>query len=248
MDLWVVAAAAGAGYLAKNLQNLPSSEKQKLAEPSPRFSIHRSLESRNFLQQLRDKTCPLRRLARENRIKDNSDEKKDGEDYDVLWLPSFPPGFSGRDNILHGMEFVGNADCSSFEFGKLKLLKNRASGYFITPLISLQSGLGSLLDKEHEEVEEYVHSSVPPPWISTMSPLLIQEETENISRSPSDSYLDKTKRVSGKASHSPGFFHLLLCLPFPSYFGCLLSLKLHQYESHSYGFLDINQSSCFCFI
>lgn len=223
-----MAAAAGAGYLAKNLQNLPSSEKQRLAESSSRFSLHTSLESRNFLQQIRDRSCPLRRLAQENRIKDTSDEQKDGEDYDVLWLP---PGFSRKDSILQSTEFVGNSGCSSFEFGKFKLLKHRASGYFVKPLSPLQIDLGSQLHKEQEEVEEYVHSSVPPPWISTMRSLLITEEIENISRSPSDSSLEKTKRVPGNASHSPGFFRFLLSLSFPSYFGCLLSLKLHQYES-----------------
>lgn len=204
MDLWVVAAAAGAGYLAKNLQNLPSSEKQRLAESSSRFSLHTSLESRNFLQQIRDRSCPLRRLAQENRIKDTSDEQKDG--------------FSRKDSILQSTEFVGNSDCSSFEFGKFKLQKNGASGYFVKPLSPLQSDLGSQLHKVQEEEEEYVHSSVPPPWISTIKSLLITEEIENISRSPSDSSLGKTKRVPGNASHSPGFFRFLLSSSFPSYF------------------------------
>lgn len=214
-----MAAAAGAGYLAKKLQNLPSSEKQRLAESSSQFSIHKSLESRNLLQQIRDKTCPLRRLAQEEGLKNTSDEKIDGfrkrildmeqldsststvshsgqkmastssrsdnlkEDYDVLWLSSSIPGFRGRESISYSMEFVGITDCSPFELGKYKLLKNKASTYFGKPLSSLQSGLGSQLHKEHEEVdEEHVHSSVPSPCISTMRPLLITEGTENITR------------------------------------------------------------------
>ncbi|KAH6798703.1 hypothetical protein C2S51_035187 [Perilla frutescens var. frutescens] len=67
MDLWVVAAAAGAGYIAKNLQNFSDDKKES---PSLKYSYNVQPESRNFLQQLREKTCPLRRLARK-RVEDD---------------------------------------------------------------------------------------------------------------------------------------------------------------------------------
>ncbi|KAG8366445.1 hypothetical protein BUALT_Bualt17G0080500 [Buddleja alternifolia] len=64
MDLWVVAAAAGAGYVAKNLQNSSLDKKENLIEQSYKYTFSVQSESRNFLQQLRDKTCPLRKLGR----------------------------------------------------------------------------------------------------------------------------------------------------------------------------------------
>ncbi|CAA0825551.1 Unknown protein [Striga hermonthica] len=66
MDLWVVAAAAGAGYIAKNIRNLSSDEKEyPAAGPSHMYShTTTQSESTNFLQQLREKTCPLRRPER----------------------------------------------------------------------------------------------------------------------------------------------------------------------------------------
>lgn len=65
MDLWVIAAAAGAGYVAKNLQNLSVDKKENLGGNCLKYSYDVQTESRNFLQQLRDKTCPLRRLAQQ---------------------------------------------------------------------------------------------------------------------------------------------------------------------------------------
>lgn len=71
MDLWVVAAAAGAGYIAKNLQNFSDDKKESPSGSSLKYSYNVQSESRNFLQQLRDKTCPLRRLARK-RVQDDT--------------------------------------------------------------------------------------------------------------------------------------------------------------------------------
>ncbi|KAL8518519.1 hypothetical protein ACS0TY_009766 [Phlomoides rotata] len=70
MDLWVIAAAAGAGYVAKNLQNLSADKREGLVGNSLKYSYDVQSESRNFLQQFRDKTCPLRRLAQQ-RNEDN---------------------------------------------------------------------------------------------------------------------------------------------------------------------------------
>lgn len=78
MDLWVVAAATGAGYLAKYWRNL-SREKDGLSEsyPGSIYSIHKNLESQNLLQAIVDRTYPLGRSATK-KLQGNG--KEDGPD------------------------------------------------------------------------------------------------------------------------------------------------------------------------
>ena len=81
MDLWVVAAATGAGYLAKYWQNL-SGEKDGLSEsyPASIYSIHKNLESQNLLQAIGDRTYPRGRSARKKLQGNVSSGKEDGSD------------------------------------------------------------------------------------------------------------------------------------------------------------------------
>ncbi|KAL2519271.1 hypothetical protein Adt_15518 [Abeliophyllum distichum] len=83
MDLWVVAAAAGAGYIAKNWQNF-SAEKEGLTGPSSKSSLSVQSEPWNLLQQIRDKTCPLRRLARKRAQGGVNSEEKNDLDVNLL--------------------------------------------------------------------------------------------------------------------------------------------------------------------
>ncbi|KAL2468081.1 uncharacterized protein Fot_51606 [Forsythia ovata] len=77
MDLWVVATAAGVRYIEKNWQKI-SAEKEGLTGPSSKSSLSVQSEPWNLLQQIRDKTCPLSRLARERaQGYVNSEEKND---------------------------------------------------------------------------------------------------------------------------------------------------------------------------
>ncbi|KAJ4961063.1 hypothetical protein NE237_020973 [Protea cynaroides] len=61
MDLWVVAAAAGAGYLAKHL----SLDREGESESQSSFggSTHDKSEPRPLLQQLQEQACPLQRFS-----------------------------------------------------------------------------------------------------------------------------------------------------------------------------------------
>ncbi|CAI9785294.1 unnamed protein product [Fraxinus pennsylvanica] len=93
MDLWVVAAAAGAGYIAKNWQNF-SAEKEGLTEPSSKISLSVQSESRNLLQQIRDKTCPLRRLARKRAQRDVISEENNDKDVNLLEMDRLNSGDS----------------------------------------------------------------------------------------------------------------------------------------------------------
>ncbi|XP_022852159.1 uncharacterized protein LOC111373815 [Olea europaea var. sylvestris] len=91
MDLWIVAAAAGAGYIASNWQNF-SAEKEGLAEPTSKISLRS--ESRNLLQQIRDRTCPMRRLARKKAQKDVISEESNDKDVNLLEMDRLNGGNS----------------------------------------------------------------------------------------------------------------------------------------------------------
>ncbi|KAI3467245.1 hypothetical protein Pfo_023908 [Paulownia fortunei] len=105
MDLWVVAAAAGAGYIAKNLQNLSVDKKESLGGLSYKYSYNVQSESRNFLQQLRDKTCPLRRLARKKAQGDAFLEVENHSDVDFSEIDSL----SNRDKEAGAASTSGDA-------------------------------------------------------------------------------------------------------------------------------------------
>lgn len=104
MDLWVVAAAAGAGYIAKNWQNF-SAEKEGLMEPSSKISLSVQSESRNLLQQIRDKTCPLRRLARKRAQIDVLSEENNDTDVNLLEMDRL----NGGDSVAEITSSSGNA-------------------------------------------------------------------------------------------------------------------------------------------
>lgn len=63
MDLWAVAAATGAGYVAKYWRNLTSKETESSSESLSLYSIDEKPEPRNLLQQKQDQTNPFWRLA-----------------------------------------------------------------------------------------------------------------------------------------------------------------------------------------
>ncbi|GAB4845396.1 hypothetical protein Ancab_038803 [Ancistrocladus abbreviatus] len=65
MDLWFVAAAAGAGYLANYWQNL-SQDKEGLSESDFGSHVAPKPESRPLIENIRDETCPFRKLPKRN--------------------------------------------------------------------------------------------------------------------------------------------------------------------------------------
>ncbi|CAK9186205.1 unnamed protein product [Ilex paraguariensis] len=219
MDLWVVAAAAGAGYLAKYRQNL-SGEKDGLPETSSWNSIHRRQSespASNLLQQMRDSTCPLRRLARKSFDRDISERGDSGEASEGVASTSGREWFQER--INEKSEFFntsGNVlyeskteEISAFHGdGRIRRmtrsLRSRSSGYSVRPSTSLESCLVAQLYREHEKKEEHVFSSLPSPSTNSNRPLLLTDGRQKISRTSNDLFgasldsgEDKLQRENG---------------------------------------------------
>lgn len=195
MDLWVVAAATGTGYVAKYWRNLRSKETESSSETFSLYSIHEKSESRNLLQQKRDQTNPLWRLAGKHDrdgfllheedfsgVTSTLNSQRQGENNENLKLLSvtgFPRVLADNENfgvIGNGME------------GKINL--SDASGHirssyhenYLEPLDSTQSTLSAQLYREYVEIEEYVYNSVPSQPRPTVRPLLLTDGRQIISR------------------------------------------------------------------
>lgn len=175
MDLWVVAAATGAGYIAKYWRNL-SGEKDSLAESSSLFSINGQSDLGTVLHQIPDRPLPLQRLARKWLDGDLSSNKEDvwedkfqemdryvvkNEDYNVGPLSSMPTIFGGREIFRENVDAIN---------GK-PLRSRRPRMDFVKP------------------VEEYGFNggALSSPSIPTMMPLLVTDACRTISRTTSDS-------------------------------------------------------------
>lgn len=216
MDLWVVAAATGAGYVAKYWRNLTSNETEPSSESFSLYSIHGQSDSRNLLQQIRDQTNPLRRLAgKQDRdyiflagedltgdtTTNNSNSQRQVESYEnfnLLSLTSFPPALAENENfrlIGNGMEGKSNfSDISGH-------LRSKYYGNYLEPIDSIESSLGhrAQLYREYVEIEEYEYNSLPSQPTPTVRPLLLTDGRRIISRSSRDFRAENEKQLlSGK--------------------------------------------------
>ncbi|KAK3222856.1 hypothetical protein Dsin_009881 [Dipteronia sinensis] len=172
MDLWVVAAATGAGYVAKYWKNLLSKEGETSSQS---FSLYRQSESSNLLKQIWDQSTPLQRLALKQLDRDGflTDEKdfagadattSDYDDthdkYNLLSLTSFPPGSFENESSQRKGKSKYFSDIST-------RLGSKYNGKFLEPLDSLETCLEAQLCREYATMEEYVYSSLPSPLLVT---------------------------------------------------------------------------------
>lgn len=190
MDLWVVAAATGAGYIAKYWRNLTSNDRETSSASSSFDSIYRKSESRNLLQQIRDQTNPLRRLADEQLDVDGlfihgKRQVENNDDYNLLSLTSSPTLLRENENLQgigNGMEGKNNFSDVS------RHLRSSYCGNFFEPLEldSLESSLTVQRLMEYAAMEEYVCNSLPEECIPTARPLLLTDWSRIINRASCD--------------------------------------------------------------
>ncbi|KAL8035402.1 hypothetical protein ABFS82_12G091900 [Erythranthe guttata] len=187
MDLWVIAAAAGAGYVAKNLQNLSLDTKETLigssSSSSSKYSYNFRSESRNLLQQLRDRTCPLRRLeqtvaaarddvddhdqmttdVRDTEFRVASEKNRFVEDYNSIgWISSSPPMLFERLEVEDGKirnlgsNFTrpGKLSSSCFESAKPPSFRYQGSDAMLLFVTGMTVGIMSATTAWKNEVEK----------------------------------------------------------------------------------------------
>lgn len=206
MDLWVVAAVAGAGYLAKYL----SGE----SELSSGNSTPRQSDFRDLLQQIRDQTCPFRRWLRRKLEKESSERGDDisdeqlndastsgsgatmlanvgnYENYNVLTMTSLLPEFQGKQSFQEGSVGEGFDNCGDVlpesdtnRLSRSRPLRSRWSHeFYAKPLNSLESCLTAQLYRDQERGEDYLIRSGPPSLTQTVRPLLVTDGNRRMIR------------------------------------------------------------------
>lgn len=206
MDLWVVAAVAGAGYLAKYL----SGE----SELSSGNSTPRQSDFRDLLQQIRDQTCPFRRWLRRKLGKESSERGDDisdeqlndastsgsgatmlanvgnYENYNVLTMTSLLPEFQGKQSFQEGSVGEGFDNCGDVlpesdtnRLSRSRPLRSRWSHeFYAKPLNSLESCLTAQLYRDQERGEDYLIRSGPPSLTQTVRPLLVTDGNRRMIR------------------------------------------------------------------
>ncbi|KAF1875614.1 hypothetical protein Lal_00006244 [Lupinus albus] len=205
MDFWVVAAAAGAGYLVKYLNNISKNSKSSyhLSEDSNIKNL--DSPSRPFRHRNKfGKDVPLDR-----RVADLNPSFRNCNESDILCVSKLPVSFSANENFNdseEGNEQSSNGsgncaflfpDLSAGEVGSIhnarrnrKYLRTKHMyGNISRPLNSLQSCLIAQLCKEHAKMEECVftpHSSpsrVTRPCLVSDGCQIIRRENDNDSSS-----------------------------------------------------------------
>ncbi|KAK9748148.1 hypothetical protein RND81_02G039300 [Saponaria officinalis] len=128
MDLWVVATAAGAGYLAKYWQHI-SRDKEGSSGSTSEKTFPDEPQSPSLIDRIRDKTCPIKKLSR---IREEGDHSGD-----ILSETLRRDGLIGTDasscSVLNHELDVGIRDNGSFsrEFRNEKKFQLYGGGYGI---------------------------------------------------------------------------------------------------------------------
>ncbi|KAJ9567276.1 hypothetical protein OSB04_003242 [Centaurea solstitialis] len=212
MDAWMVAVAAGAGYIAQHFKKL----KQVSAQTASIEGV-----KPDSPKPPPEKKCPIRRLAkRQNSRKDDSkvrievvsspetpstsefDGEKgvtisgDCEGNSVFSASSLFPGFIGNDGALGDPEGVRVMPKSSTPRSRM-LLRNRRA---VRPLSSLESCLMAQLYTEHVEMKEYMSSLVGSPSTQTVRPFLVTDGSKVINRASADAFIVQNNTAKKKCS------------------------------------------------
>ncbi|KAJ1402799.1 hypothetical protein SESBI_27790 [Sesbania bispinosa] len=191
MDLWVVAAAAGAGYLAKYWNKISRDGDS---------SYHLSSEG-SYFENPESPNCPLsflKQVRRGELGKDVSRRASDGKSSDVnssdAPLSPYDDNFKdiddgneqSSDTGNHGF-FLPDSSAKVVPGHKTFLRSKHFSGNISRPLNSLESCFIAQLYKEHAKMEEYVFSPLSSPSTTTRS-FLVSNGSRIINRENDNSF------------------------------------------------------------
>ncbi|KAK4350349.1 hypothetical protein RND71_029662 [Anisodus tanguticus] len=244
MDNWVVAAAAGAGYIAQHWKNLLRS-RHDLLESSPGSPNFVRTESFSRVQQVLDKNCSSPVETPGTKLGDSDNCNLISELASDKELQGDQSG-SICDNINElGYEFLLVPSTTELAFsydGSRKKSSNlrsrRKVGHLIKPLNSLESCLMAQLYKEHGEVEDYIFSSKSSPWTPTARPFVVTDGSKIISRANSSSL--NVPRGAGHHKQQDVFspMNTVFGVPQLPSVGSMELLKKDKVKDHSRRFRD----------
>ncbi|KAK4362297.1 hypothetical protein RND71_017538 [Anisodus tanguticus] len=243
MDIWVVAAAAGAGYIAQHWKNLLRSRHDLLESSAGSPSFVRT-ESFSCIQQVPDKNCSSPVETPRMRLGDSdicnltselaSDKELQGDQSESIC--------DNIDGLGYESLLAPSTTELTFSYGasrkKSNLRSRRKVGHLIKPLSSLESCLMAQLYKEHGEVEYYIFSSKSSPWTPTARPFVVTDGSKIISRANSNSL--NAPRGAGHHKQQDDFstMNTVFGVPQLPIVGSMELLRKDKVKDHSGRFRD----------
>lgn len=210
MDLWVVAAATGAGYLAKYWNRISNNSCSTLYKEDSKV-VNSESPGRSFIRQAwRNGLCKdfppniyfldgllageLASASIRGLGSDNIGGYRTCSKSSVLSLSNLTLPISNEQSSNIDSDYGSQSHDFSAEFGpkyysagsKISLRTRHLHGHFIRPVSSLESCLLAQMCKEYAKLEEYVFSSRSPPSTATRS-FLVSDGSRIISRKSIDS-------------------------------------------------------------
>ncbi|CAL9244435.1 unnamed protein product [Arabidopsis halleri] len=196
MDIWLIAATAATGYIAKQLQNVTKGKDNVLESSS------------EDVKPESPPGCLLSRLVRVNKANENKfgDEKmiSDGETPDASTsgensgyyeanhsdslfglMPEFPEMEQGTWKT--SATLAGDTQLNSLFRQRTFIRRNQRYRHLTKPLSSMDSCLMSRFHREQMTMEDYMTSPFPSPHASISRPLLVTDGTRVISKNTADS-------------------------------------------------------------
>ncbi|ESQ31828.1 hypothetical protein EUTSA_v10003875mg [Eutrema salsugineum] len=194
MDIWLIAATAATGYIAKQLQNIRKG-KDNFLESSSEENVKPESPPR----------CLLSSLGNDNKF---GDEKMISDGENRVDVPSTSGEYSGNYEDVHSDSLFGlMPEFPEIEHGNWKtsatlsgdtvlsssfrqrrfVRRNQRYRRLTKPLSSLESCLMSRFHREQMTMEDYTTSPFPSPHASVSRPLLVTDGARVISKSTADS-------------------------------------------------------------
>ncbi|KAF8089565.1 hypothetical protein N665_0502s0030 [Sinapis alba] len=190
MDIWLIAATAATGYIAKQLQNVTKGKGDSLESSSEETVKKQESPCRSLLSRLASGKKP-------NENKDayhvdvpstsgeNSGDYEDVHSDDLFFglLPETGHGYWKASGALGGEETELSSSFRQRRFVK----RNQRYRRLTKPLSSMESCLMTRFHGEQMTMEDYLTSPFPSPRASVSRPLLVTDGARVISKSPADS-------------------------------------------------------------
>lgn len=206
MDTWMVAVAAGAGFIARHFKKCKQTGEQITPESSSNSSLNNKPNSPKYPP---DKKWPFRRSTK----KDKSEVSQGVSDTEVTSTSEFDTVNGVISGNCEGSNVFSPSTIMSPVARSRMLLKNRRP---IKPLTSLESCLMAQV-----ETKEYISSPFASPSSQTMRPFLVTDGSKVINRSSGGSFIGSLNTIENDAM-------LNLCIGIS--FGILYSFMANRRE------------------